>query len=198
MAKTIYVYLNNKITGPNGYAVDIVKSQNGKYITVEGSDNITLEYKEGRYIISHNFIEEGFLQKNSIMDYRRTHFSVDQKGIKNFKKQKINFSIYSGNKEIAYINTFKNSLNIGIEYTDYVAPVIIYISVLSRRLKTKFGHIYLRGKAMSIAGSSLYGLTGIFSMMRVGINPFIIFAVTVSSVVVFTVVIARISKKNIF
>ena len=37
----------------------------------------------------------------------------------------------------------------------------------------------------------------IFSMMRVGINPFIIFAVTVSSVVVFTVVIARISKKNV-
>ena len=132
------------------------------------------------------------------MDYRRTHFSVDQKGIKNFKKQKINFSIYSGNKEIAYINTFKNSLNIGIEYTDYVAPVIIYISVLSRRLKTKFGRIYLRGKAMSIAGSSLYGLTGIFSMMSVGINPFIIFAVTVSSVVVFTVVIVLISKKNIF
>ena len=40
MPDTIYVYENHKITGPDGYNVDIIISDYGKEITIEGTDNI--------------------------------------------------------------------------------------------------------------------------------------------------------------
>ncbi len=198
MAETMYVYENHKITGPNGYSVNIVKFEHGKNITVEGSDNITLEKQGKKYIITHNFIDEGYLENNSVMKYRDNKFNIDKIGIKNLKNKNINFDIYHGNEHIAYVNTFKNSLNINIDDENYVIPVIIYISVLSRRLKTKFGKIHLTGKWLPIAGTMIYSLSGVFSMVGFELNSFLIFALCLSLAGFFPVALSLLNKGGLF
>ena len=53
MPDTIYVYENHKITGPDGYNVDIIISDYGKEITIEGTDNIQI----AKYMV-HLFLHQ--------------------------------------------------------------------------------------------------------------------------------------------
>ncbi len=109
MTDTIYIYENHKITGPDGYNVDIIKS--GKDIKIEGTDNILLKWEKGKYIISNNFIEVGNLKRSSVLDYSGNIFIIPKDYIKNSGVRRLNFPIYHNNKEIGYINRFKNTLN---------------------------------------------------------------------------------------
>ena len=130
MSDTIYVYENHKITGPDGYNVDIIISDHGKEITIEGTDNIQLKREKGKYIISHNFLEEGGLERGSAMEYMGSNFWIPKKYVKDLSAKKLDFAIYSQNIEVAYINKYKNSLNINVEQKEYVIPVIIYIAAI--------------------------------------------------------------------
>jgi len=198
MPDTIYIYENHKITGPEGYNVDIIISDHGKDINIEGTDNIILKRENGKYIISNNFIEEGDIKRNSVMYYSGNSFSIPKKDIKNLKSGKLNFPIYSQNKEIAYINKFKNSLNINIEEKDYIIPVIIYIAVLSTKLKEKFGRLYIKTGSLNIAGLVMYSLLGISSVVGIGINSPVLSMLSVFIIVVIPIASSAIRKSNIF
>ncbi|MCL4349511.1 hypothetical protein [Ferroplasma acidiphilum] len=196
MPDTIYVYENHKITGPDGYNVDIIISDYGKEITIEGTDNIQLKREKGKYIISHNFLEEGNLERGSAMEYRGTNFWIPKKDMK--KLRMLNFAIYSQNIEVAYINKFKNSLNINIEKNEYTIPVIIYIAVLSRELKEKFGKLYMKTGALNMAGSVLYPLLGISSLLGVSVNSPAIYIVSILIFVALPVASSIIGRKGVF
>jgi hypothetical protein len=198
MPDTIYVYENHKITGPDGYNVNIIISDHGKEITIEGTDNIQLKREKGKYIISHNFLEEGSLERSSVMDYRGNSFSVPKKDMKKLEAGKLDFTIYSQNEEVAYINKFKNSLNVNVEKKDYAVPVIIYIAVLSRRLKEKFGQLYMHSKIPHIVVSVIYPLLGISSVLGVSINSPALYILSILIIIAFPVASSIIGKKSIF
>ncbi len=202
MANTMYVYKNHKITGPDGYAVDIIVSNHGNDITIEGSDNITLKREEGKYIISHNFLEEGTLEKNSVMEYKGARFSVGKEGKKNLKARKIDFTIYSHKGEVAFINKFKQSLNININNKYYIIPVIIYIAVLSRRLKEKFGRLYMKNGLLQIGELMVYSLLGIFfTVTGLGVNSIMLSTLSVLFVAglpLTSMALSKIRKSSVF
>ena len=198
MSDTIYVYENHKITGPDGYNVDIIISDHGKEITIEGTDNIQLKREKGKYIISHNFLEEGSLKKSSGMEYKGNNLYIPKKYVKDLSAKKLDFAIYSQNIEVAYINKYKNSLNINVEQKEYVIPVIIYIAVLSRRLKERFGHLYMKTGALPLGVVFVYSLLAISSVLGVGINSFTLSIVSVCSMIGFSIIPLVIQKKDIF
>jgi len=169
---TIYVYENHKITGPDGYNVDITKS--GKDIKIEGTDNILLKWGKGKYIISNNFIDDGDIKRNSIMNYNGNIFIIPKDYIKNYGIINLSFPIYSNNKEIAYISRLKNSLSITIERKDYIIPVVIYVAVLSTKLKETFGRLHMKAGNTGIIQAILYSLLGIFSITGFEINSFLL------------------------
>ena len=198
MPDTIYVYENHKITGPDGYNVDIIISDHGKEITIEGTDNIQLKREKGKYIISHNFLEEGSLERGSAMDYMGNNFWIPKKDMKKLNMGNIDFAIYSQNIEVAYINKFKNSLNKSIEKKNYIIPVMIYIAVLSRRLKERFGKLYTKIGALRLGGLIMPSMGGIFSFIGIDVHSFMLSIVSLAAMIVFSVPALVLQKKSLF
>jgi len=194
----MYVYKNHKITGPDGYNLDIIISDHGKDITMEGTDNILLERKKGKYIISHNFLEEGYVERNSIMNYRENSFSIPKTGMKNLGMGNIDFAIYSQDSEVAYVTRYKNSLSINVERKDYIIPVMIYIAVLSRRIKEKFGKLYMKTGTLHLGALIIPSLSGIFSFIGVDIHSLLLAMLSFAAIFVSSIVALAMQKKNIF
>ncbi len=198
MPDTIYVYENHKITGPDGYNVDIIISDHGKEITIEGTDNIQLKQEKGKYIISHNFLEEGSLERGSAMEYMGSNFWIPKKDMKKLNMGNIDFAIYSQNIEVAYINKFKNSLNINVEKKDCIIPVMIYIAVLSRRLKERFGKLYMKTGTMRLGTLIAPSLGGISSFIGIDAHSFMLSVVSLAAMIVFSIPALVLQKKYLF
>ena len=169
MSEEMYTYSDHKITGENGFSVEIIQENHWNKISIEGSINVQLSMENGLYIISHNFLEEGYIRKNSYMEYERNNFMIDHQGLKNLNSNRINFDIISGDEHIAYINVFRKEVNIDLDEPRYIIPVIIYIAVLSRRLRIFGGKVHVKNWSapmLSLSVSMFGGLitTGVLNV----------------------------------
>ncbi len=157
----MYTYSDHKITGENGFSAEIIPGNHWKEISIEDSINVKLSLENGVYIIRHNFLEEGYVRKNSAMEYEGNNFIIDPQGLKNLNSNKINFDITSGDEHVAFINVFRKEINIDLDEPKYIIPVIIYIAVLSRRLKIFGGKVHVKnwsGPLLSLSVSMFGGL----------------------------------------
>ena len=69
MPEEMYTYENRKITGENGFSAEVIPENRWREISIEGSINISFSLENGVYIIRHNYLEEGYVKKNSVMEY---------------------------------------------------------------------------------------------------------------------------------
>jgi len=198
MPDTIYIYENHKITGPDGYNVNIITSDQGKDINIEGTDNIILKWEDKKYTISNNFIDKGYIKRNSVMDYNGNIFVIPKDYIKNYGIIKLSFPIYSNNKEIAYISKLKNSLSITIERKEYIIPVIIYIAVISTKLKETFGRLHMKTGNTGIIQPIFYALLVIFSITGFEINSFLLTILSLFFMTSTSILSLALRKNNIF
>jgi len=170
MPGEMYTYENRKITAGNGFSAEIIQENRWREISIEGSINISLSLENGVYIIRHNYLEEGYVKKNSVMEYEGKTFNIDREGLKNLKMNKINFYIFSGETEVAFINVFRKEVNIDVDDPQYIVPVMIYIAILSKRLKTRGNKIYLKNRNLIAFSSTIYLFTGILSLTGLDIE----------------------------
>ncbi len=170
MPEEMYTYENRKITGENGFSAEIIPEDRWREISIEGSINISFSLENGVYIIRHNYLEEGYVKKNSVMEYEGKTFNIDHEGLKNLKMNKINFYIFSGGTEVAFINVFRKEVNIDVDDPQYIVPVMIYIAILSKRLKTRGNKIYLKNRNLIAFSSTIYLFTGILSLTGLDIE----------------------------
>ncbi len=166
----MYTYENRRITGENGFSAEIIPENRWREISIEGSININLSLENGIYIIRHNYLEEGYVKKNSVMEYEGKTFIIDHQGLKNLKMNKINFYIFSGETRVAYVNVFRKDVNIDVDDPQYIIPVMIYIAILSKKLKTRGNKIYLKNRNLIAFGSMIYLFTGILSFTGLDIE----------------------------
>ncbi|MCL4453284.1 MAG: hypothetical protein M1317_04185 [Candidatus Thermoplasmatota archaeon] len=170
MPEEMYTYENRRITGENGFSAEIIPENRWREISIEGSININLSLENGIYIIRHNYLEEGYVKKNSVMEYEGKTFIIDHQGLKNLKMNKINFYIFSGETRVAYVNVFRKDVNIDVDDPQYIIPVMIYIAILSKKLKTRGNKIYLKNRNLIAFGSMIYLFTGILSFTGLDIE----------------------------
>ncbi len=166
----MYTYENRRITGENGFSAEIIPENRWREISIEGSININLSLENGIYIIRHNYLKEGYVKKNSVMEYEGKTFIIDHQGLKNLKMNKINFYIFSGETRVAYVNVFRKDVNIDVDDPQYIIPVMIYIAILSKKLKTRGNKIYLKNRNLIAFGSMIYLFTGILSFTGLDIE----------------------------
>jgi hypothetical protein len=172
MPDEMYTYANHKILGKNGFSAEIIPENYWKEISIEGSINLNLTLENGVYIIKHNYLEEGYVKKNSVMEYGRNTFNIDSQGLKYLKMGKINFYIFSGETQVAYINVFRKEVNIDVDEPVYLIPVMVYIAILSKKFKTHRNKIYLKNRSGIILSSFAYLFAGTISMtgLEIGNN----------------------------
>ncbi|WP_298275704.1 hypothetical protein [Ferroplasma sp.] len=170
MQEEMYTYENRRITGENGFSAEIIPENRWREISIEGSININLSLENGIYIIRHNYLKEGYVKKNSVMEYEGKTFIIDHQGLKNLKMNKINFYIFSGETRVAYVNVFRKDVNIDVDDPQYIIPVMIYIAILSKKLKTRGNKIYLKNRNLIAFGSMIYLFTGILSFTGLDIE----------------------------
>lgn len=170
MPEEMYTYENRRITGENGFSAEIIPENRWREISIEGSININLSLENGIYIIRHNYLKEGYVKKNSVMEYEGKTFIIDHQGLKNLKMNKINFYIFSGETRVAYVNVFRKDVNIDVDDPQYIIPVMIYIAILSKKLKTRGNKIYLKNRNLIAFGSMIYLFTGILSFTGLDIE----------------------------
>jgi len=136
-------------------------------------DNITLEKRNNSYIIYNNFIETGYIKKNSEMEYNNSKFIIDKEGFKKLSKGIIYFNIVYDKKNIATINSFKDTLTINIHDNLNKIPVFIYIAVISKNLKVLHKKVYFGKKFMlPIAGAIIPAVTSIGSFLNINFSFF--------------------------
>ncbi|MEM0140218.1 MAG: hypothetical protein QXZ44_06375 [Ferroplasma sp.] len=134
MADSIYIYNKRVIIGPSNYKVEISKYKN-KTITISGDLALEIKKYDKKFIIFDGLIELGYVLPGGIMNYENREFRIDKAGIKALKSGKINFMIITDGVEVAYINAFRDNLNIRIENCQYINTAIIYLAILSHKIK---------------------------------------------------------------
>ncbi len=170
MSEEMYTYSNHKITGENGFSAEIIPENHWKEISIEGSINIKLSLENGVYIIRHNLLEAGYVSKNSSMEYEGNNFMIDHQGLKNLNSNKINFYVISGDVHIAFINVFRKEMNIDLDEPEYLIPVMIYIAIISKRLRTYWNKIHVKNGAAPLLSSFLYLFAGLIPMSGLNIG----------------------------
>ncbi len=150
MDSGLYIFKDKKITGPDNFIAEISKDKESKNISITGSASFTLGREGNEYTIDHNFLNYGHVQKNSIMDYDGNTFSIDKKGLKKMKANKIKFDIIFNSETIAGVYAINDTLNLNLQNKNFLFPVVIYIAILSLKIKSKYGKIYIKNSAYTI------------------------------------------------
>ena len=166
----MYTYSDHKITGENGFSAEIIPGNHWKEISIEGSINVKLSLENGVYVIRHNFLDEGYVRKNSSMEYEGHDFIIDHQGLKNLNSNKINFYVISGDVHVAFINVFRKEMNIDLDEPEYIIPVMIYIAIISKRLRTYWNKIHVKNGAAPLLSSFLYLFAGLIPMSGLNIG----------------------------
>ena len=163
MPEEMYTYSNHKITGENGFSAEIISENHWKEITIEGSINVKLSLEGGVYVIRHNFLDEGYVRKNSSMEYEGNNFIIDHQGLKNLNSNRINFDIISGDEHVAFINVFRKEVNIDLDEPKYIIPVMIYIAIISKRLRTFGGKVHVKNWSTPLLSLSVSMFGGLIT-----------------------------------
>lgn len=190
------VYENTSIKCPDNSTTKIKILDHGKIIKM---DNITLEKHNNLYIIYNNFIEAGYIKKNSEMEYNNSKFIIDNEGFKRLNKGIVYFNIISNEEEIAVINSFNDTLTINIYDNVNKIPVFIYIAVVSKHLKVIHKKIYFGKKFMlPLAGTIIPSITSICPFLKIKLNFFTFLILLIFVLFSFSVILYYTFRKSLF
>jgi hypothetical protein len=168
MPEEMYTYSNHKITGENGFSAEIIPENHWKEIAIEGSINVKLSLENGVYVIRDNFLEAGYVSRNSSMEFKGNNFKIDPQGLKNLNSNTINFYVISGDESVAFINVFRKEVNIDLDEPEHLIPVMIYIALLSKRLRIFGGKVHVKNWSAPMLSISVSMFGGLIT--TVGLN----------------------------
>lgn len=190
------IYENNSIECPDNSTIKIKILEHGKIIKM---DNISLEKRNNSYIIYNNFIETGYIKKNSEMEYNNSKFIIDKEGFKKLSKGIIYFNIVHDEKNIATINSFKNTLTIHLYDNLNKIPVFIYIAILSKKLKVIHKKIYFGKKfILPFAAMIIPTIASIESFLNINFSFFIVLISLILILFPFILILYYSFQKSLF